>query len=363
MEFSWNLIVWCVICFSPVLIHFLRRKKSANFPPGPSGWPVVGNILDLAGAMPHRDLALMKEKYGPILGLKIGAVRTVVVSSATAATEFFKNYDLNFADRAVVDSMRCCDYHKGSIGLAPYGTYWRVLRRICTVDMLVLKRINETASVRRKCVDQMLAWLDEEARNPHPIDVGRFMYLTLFNMVGNLMLSRDLLDPKSKEGHEFFEAMSCMMECAGQANMSDAFPWMSWLDLQGVRRRTNRNMRVALRIASSFVKERMKDMSKGVVQNRPKDFLDVLIEFEGDGKEELTKLSEHEINIVVLARPLLHISVYVDPIKNVLTGHPTPRVADENVALELFMAASETTSSTTEWVLTELLCSPECMAK
>ncbi|KAK6942688.1 Cytochrome P450 [Dillenia turbinata] len=196
--------------------------------------------------------------------------------------------------------MRCYDYCNGSIALASYGTYWRVLRRICTVDMVVLKRINEYKSVRRKCVDQMLAWLDEDARNPHPIDVGRFMYLTMLNMVGNLMLSRDLLDPKSKEGREFFEAMNSLLEWAEQPNVFDAFPRLSWLDLQGVRRRMNRDLGAALRIASSFVRERMEDMNKGVVQNRPKDFLDVLIEFEGDGKEELTKLSEHEINIVVL---------------------------------------------------------------
>ncbi|KAK6943942.1 hypothetical protein RJ641_025044, partial [Dillenia turbinata] len=110
------------------------------------------------------------------------------------------NHDLSFADRAILDSMRCHDYHKRSLGLAPHGTYWRVLRRICTVDMLVAKRINETAPIRRKC---------------------------------NLMLSRDLLDPKSREGPEFCKAMHGMIEWAGKANISDAFPWLRWLDLQG----------------------------------------------------------------------------------------------------------------------------------
>ncbi|KAK6942690.1 Cytochrome P450 [Dillenia turbinata] len=305
MELTWNAIVWCAICFIPILIHLFRRRKPDNFPPGPSGYPIIGNIVDLSGSMPHRDLARMKEKYGPVIGLKIGSARTVVISSAKTATEFFKNHDLSFADRAIVDSMRCHDYHKRSLGLAPHGTYWRVLRRICTVDMLVAKRINETAPIRRKCVDQMIAWLDEEARNPHTIDVGHFIYLTLFNMVGNLMLSRDLLDPKSKEGSEFCKAMHGMIQWAGKANMSDAFPWLRWLDLQGVRRRVTRDMGDVLRITSGFLRERMEEIKKGVEHNRPKDFLDVLIEFEGDGKDELTKLSEQEITVVVLVKPLL----------------------------------------------------------
>ncbi|KAK6943945.1 Cytochrome P450 [Dillenia turbinata] len=300
MEFTWNAIVWCVICFTPVLIHLLLRRKPDNFPPGPPGNPIIGNMVDLSGPMPHRDLACIKEKYGSVIGLKIGSARTVVISSAKTATKFFRNHDLSFADRAILDSMRCHDYHKRSLGLAPHGTYWRVLRRICTVDMLVAKRINETAPIRRKCVDQMLAWLDEEARDPHTIDVGHFIYLTLFNMVGNLMLSRDLLDPKSREGPEFCKAMHGMIEWAGKANISDAFPWLRWLDLQGVRRRVTRDMGDLLRITSGFLRERMEEMRKGVEHNRPKDFLDVLIEFEGDGKDDLTKLSEEEITVVVL---------------------------------------------------------------
>ncbi|KAK6943943.1 hypothetical protein RJ641_025045 [Dillenia turbinata] len=55
-----------------------------------------------------------------------------------------------------------------------------------------------------------------------------------------------------------------------------------------------------LRITSGFLRERMEEMRKGVEHNRPKDFLDVLIEFEGDGKDDLTKLSEEEITVVVL---------------------------------------------------------------
>ncbi|KAK6943946.1 Cytochrome P450, partial [Dillenia turbinata] len=325
MEFSWNFIVWCVICFLPILIRLLHHKKAGNYPPGPWGLPIVGNMLDLAGAMPHRNIAKMKEKYGPVIGLKVGAVRTVAITSAKTAAQLFKNYDLDFADRAIVDCMKCHDLHKTIPGLAPYGTFWRVLKRIYTVDMMVAKRLNETVPVRRKCVDQMLAWIDEEALNPHPIDVGRFMSLTAFNIIGNLVFSRELLDPNSKEGTEFFEMVSQMMECAAKPNMSDAFPWLSRLDLQGVRRRMSHAVGEALRIASGYVKERMEEMSKEVVHNRPKDFLDVLIEFEGDGKDELTKLSEHEIGILVLG---------------------------------LFIAGSETTSSVAEWVLTELLYNP-----
>ncbi|KAK6942667.1 Cytochrome P450, partial [Dillenia turbinata] len=329
MDSSWNFILWCIICFFPVLIYFLCHRRPANFPPGPPGWPLIGNMFDV-GNMPHRNLAALKQKYGPVVGLQFGAIQTMAILSAEVATEFFKNHDVNFAERTILDTMKVHDFDKNSISLAPYGPCWRVLRRLCTVEMLMAKRINESAPIRRRCVDQMLEWIEEEARKTRPVEVARFTFLTSFNLLGNLMLSRDLLDPKSKEGLELFELMAGVMGWSGHPNLSDIFPLLRRFDLQRLRQNMDRDLGQALRIASGFVKERVEERRKGVQTDRPKDFLDVLLEFEGDGKEELKKLSDHTINIFIL---------------------------------EIFLAGSETTSSTTEWILTELLCNLEWMTK
>ncbi|KAF2289790.1 hypothetical protein GH714_038633 [Hevea brasiliensis] len=67
-----------------------------------------------------------------------------------------------------------------------------------------------------------------------------------------------------------------------------------------------------------------------MVGDKRKDFLDVLLEFEGNGKDEPDKISERNVNIFIL---------------------------------EMFMAGTETTSSTIEYALTELICNPESMTK
>ncbi|MBA0838185.1 hypothetical protein Goarm_010264 [Gossypium armourianum] len=327
----------CFIVFaSSALFLFIQRRNNSvtgKLPPGPPGWPIFGNMFDL-GTMPHRTLTRLRDKYGQVIWLRLGAVNTMVILSTKAATEFFKNYDLTFAERHITEIMRAHGYHKSSVALAPYGSYWRVLRRLVTVDMLVNKRINETACVRRKCVDDMLGWIEDEASkirgelNRNGIHVARFVFLLSLNLLGNLMLSQDLFDPNSKEGSEFFLVILRLMSLSGTGNIADYFPWLKWLDPQGLKRKMNKDLGKAIEIASKFAKQRMED--KKLSENNKRDFLDLLLEFEGNGKDEPAKLSDQNLNVFIL---------------------------------ELFMAGSETTSSTVEWALTELLCNLESMVK
>uniref|UniRef100_A0A5B6YTT0 Cytochrome P450 76A2-like n=1 Tax=Davidia involucrata TaxID=16924 RepID=A0A5B6YTT0_DAVIN len=335
MEWAWSFLVCSIIIvLSPALFILHHRKISTTnrLPPGPPGWPVFGHMFKL-GTMPHKTLAGFKQHYGPVIWLKLGSRNTMVVLTANTAAELFKNHDLSFMERTVTSVFQSQGYDKGALSLAPYGTYWRVLRRICTVEMFVNRKINETVSIRRKCVNDMLSWIEKEARVVTPevraIHVTRFVFLASFNMLGNLMLSRDLVDPESKEGSEFFTAMIDLIEWTGHPNIVDSFPWLRLLDPQGLRKKMDRDMGKALMIASGFVKERIKERQEGR-ESRNKDFLDVLLEFEGSGKDEPAKLSHQEINIFIL---------------------------------EMFLAGSETTSSSLEWALTELLCNPTSMMK
>ncbi|EXC33898.1 Cytochrome P450 76A2 [Morus notabilis] len=333
MECSWVIFLAFIVMSFLLIMPHLRKGTSGHrrLPPGPPGWPVFGNTFDL-GPMPHRSLAQLRHKYGDVLWLKLGAINTMVILSSKAAAEFFKNHDLSFVERTVTETSRVYGYHKGSVALANYGSYWRVMRRLVTVEMLVNKRIRETAFLRRKCVDDMLLWIEEEAGKANcGVHVARFVFLMTFNLLGNLMLSKDLFGPDSEEGSEFFVAMEGIMEWGGHANMSDIFPWLRRLDPQGLRRKMERDMGKAMKIASKFVKERKNSTDQQYVEReRKKDFLDVLLEYEGNGNDEPAKISDDELNIFIL---------------------------------EIFLAGSETTSSTIEWALTELIRSPKAMNK
>ncbi|XP_060176019.1 cytochrome P450 76A2-like [Lycium barbarum] len=334
MEWEWSYLFVSAIILLPAFILFFSQKKSKcsyKLPPGPPGLPIFANMFEL-GIEPYKRMAGLKQKYGPVLWLKLGpSIKIMVVQTAQVAAELFKNHDISFADRPMVDVNLVHNYYQGSMALGRYGSFWRFQRRICTVEMFVHKKISETVPVRRKCVDNMLKWIEKEANSAEKgsgIEVTRFVFLASFNMLGNLILSKDLADPESEKASEFFNAMKGIMEWSGSTNVSDIFPFLRKFDLQKLRKKMTRDMGKAMEIATIFLKEREEERKRG--SEKGKDFLDVLLEFEGTGKDEPANLSEHEIKILIM---------------------------------EMFLAGSETTSSSVEWALTELMRHPGAMSK
>ncbi|KAL5976443.1 hypothetical protein ACLOJK_020775 [Asimina triloba] len=330
MESSTSFLLMSAIFFSALLFYFHRNgsHRSRARPPGPPGWPVVGNMFDL-GSIPHQTLAELHKKYGPVLSLRLGSVNTLVILSAEATTELFKNHDLSFAGRSIVEAMRACSYNEGSMALAQYGPYWRLLRRLCTTQLFVNRRLNETITVRKKCVEDMVKSIAEEAQKNSSVDLNTFVYFTVFNLVGKLTLSCNLLDTEMKEGAELARLNAEATELTGKPNVADFFPLLRWFDPQGIRRRMETILRRSMDIAGKFIEDHRKNQRLHKETDQ-KDLLDVLMGFRGDGKEEPAQLSDRDLKILIV---------------------------------ELFMAATDTTTSSIEWAMAELLRSPGSLRK
>ncbi|XP_047326362.1 iridoid oxidase-like [Impatiens glandulifera] len=337
MEWTYSWLISLILLGPPLILYFIfharrtRRLHSAQLrPPGPPGWPVVGNIFDL-GELPHQTLYNLRAMFGPVIWLQLGSVGTLVVNSADSAAKLFKNHDLAFSDRKCPEALSVDNYNHGSVAIGNYSPYWRVFKRIGAMEFNASKRVNESVDIRRKCVDNMIVWIEEAAKGGTngEIEIVHFLFLMAFNVVGNIIFSEDILKSESKEGKEFFDSMTKFVVWVGKPNISDFFPLLKSLDLLGIKKGTKKDLGNCLKIIENFVKERRQKRFKKS-DNGKKDFLDVLLEFEGDAKEGLDKLSERNINIIIS---------------------------------EIFLAGSETTSNSIEWIMSELLNNPNCMAK
>ncbi|KAL3841170.1 hypothetical protein ACJIZ3_025761 [Penstemon smallii] len=319
ISFSLALVVWLII----------SRKAAGGGnkqPPGPPGWPLIGNILDV-GMMPHQSTHKLKAKYGPVLWLKLGMSNALVIQSAKTAEELFKKHDLQFSDRKVLHSFTACDHDKGSFAVARYGDYWRMIRKLCATDLLSQKRINGAAPIRQDCVDLMMQWIREDSAKGSSgvIQLEKYLVLMTFNVLCKFVISKDVMGKNSEIGHEFHEAMTKYLQWSGTPNLVDSFPFLKPFDPQGIKRNAEKYLIKLMDMVRGFIKERVEEKLSGKHKDT-KDFLDALLENDGKGDQ----LSEKSVIFVIL---------------------------------EMLFAGTETTSSTIEWGMAELLHNPDSLRK
>ncbi|KAK6126299.1 hypothetical protein DH2020_039944 [Rehmannia glutinosa] len=305
------LLLWALWAVATERKH-RRLEEQGRLPPGPRPWPVVGNMFQLTAgnswAPPHQLFAKLADKHGPIMTLHLGSMTTVVISSRDAARVMFKQHDAVLAGRKIYESMKGEIGNEGSLITAQYGHHWRTLRRLCTAEFFAAGPLDAMRGVREKCVDRMVKYIAAAAAAAAAasggfggVDVGRFFFLMAFNLIGNLIFSKDLLDPRSERGARFFYHAGKTMEYAGKPN---------------------------------FLEERMREMENGsgFEKKERKDYLDVLLEYKGDGDgvDGNAGFSSTIINVIVF---------------------------------EMFTAGTDTTTSTLEWAMAELLHNPETLHK
>uniref|UniRef100_J3N170 Cytochrome P450 n=1 Tax=Oryza brachyantha TaxID=4533 RepID=J3N170_ORYBR len=146
---SWLLFSLLSVYLLDLLAHSRRR-----LPPGPRPLPFIGS-LHLLGENPHRSLAGLAKKYGPLMSLRLGAVTTVVVSSPEVAREFVQKHDAVFADRSVPDSIGN-DHTKNSVIWLNPGSRWRALRRIMATELFSAHQLDALQHLRQEKVSELV---------------------------------------------------------------------------------------------------------------------------------------------------------------------------------------------------------------
>ncbi|KAH1121211.1 hypothetical protein J1N35_004371 [Gossypium stocksii] len=147
LPLSFTFLVFIFMVFKQWMRSKIKETPK-NLPPAPWKLPIIGHLHLLIFALPHKRLAELAKRHGSLMHLQLGELSHVVVSSPEAAKEVMKTHDINFANRPFLLGAEIVLYNLSDIGFAPYGSHWRQLRKVCTLELLSTKRVQSFRSIR-----------------------------------------------------------------------------------------------------------------------------------------------------------------------------------------------------------------------
>ncbi|KAI0513567.1 hypothetical protein KFK09_009592 [Dendrobium nobile] len=143
-----------------------RNSKQLKLPPGPPGWPIIGNLFQVALSN-KQFIHYVRELfpiYGPILTLRMGARTLIIISSAELAHEALIEKGQLFCSRPAENPTRVIfSCNKFTVNSAIYGPEWRSLRRNMVSGMLSNARLKQFYPNRAAAMDRFIDRIRSEA--------------------------------------------------------------------------------------------------------------------------------------------------------------------------------------------------------
>ncbi|XP_055818837.1 premnaspirodiene oxygenase-like [Solanum dulcamara] len=314
--------LFCLFLFVFSLFLLIKWKnsnsKTKRLPPGPWKLPLLGSMFHLLGGPPHHVLRDLAKKYGSIMHLQLGEVSLVVVTSPDMAKQVLKTHDLAFADRPTLLAAEILFYNKIDILFSSYGNYWRQMRKICLMELLSAKNVKSFCSIRQDEVRLMIEFF--RSSTGEPVNATKRFYQFTSSMVcrsafGKVVKEQDELILLVKKASHFLEGF----------DVADIFPSLKFLHvLFGM---------------------------KGKIMNAHHE-LDVILE---------NIINEHKNNDELGGEGLLAALLRV--MKEGGLQFPITNDNIKAVIFDMFGGGTETSSTTTDWAMVEMMRNPRVLLK
>ncbi|KAH9288248.1 hypothetical protein KI387_032365, partial [Taxus chinensis] len=200
--------------------------------------------------------------------------------------------------------------------LSPYGSYWRNARKICVIQLLGTKRLESFRYIREEEVSIAMRGIWERSRQGTvAINISTAIQSLTSAIIWRILAGTKYSDTSGKELRDMVEEVKAIA-----INIGDFIPYLDWLDLQGNTRRMKKAHLFFDRVVQKIINDHVN--TKRTQTSNVKDIIDVLLEMS-------------EIDIVNI----------------------------KAIILDLFLAGLETTASSLEWTMSEMMRNPHIANK
>ncbi|XP_038189415.1 cytochrome P450 2J3-like isoform X3 [Arvicola amphibius] len=306
------------------LADYLKRRHPKNFPPGPRRLPFVGNLLQQDMEKPHLAVQQLVKKYGNVISLDLGSTSSVIVSSLPLIKEAFTHLEENFMSRPKFPLQNLVFNENGLIFSS--GQTWKEQRRFALMTLRNFGLGKKSLEQRMQEEAQHLVAIIKEEKG-QPFDP----HFKINNAVSNIICSITFGERFEYHDSQFQDLLRLLdkamyLSSSKMTRFYNIFPWII-KHLPGSHQTALATWRQLKSYVSDIVENHRRDWNP----DEPRDFIDAFF----------TEMTKH-------------------PDKT------TTSFNEENLicsTLDLFLAGTETTSTTLRWALLYMALYPEVQEK
>ncbi|XP_037554094.1 cytochrome P450 2J6 [Nematolebias whitei] len=307
-----------------ITADYIKNRRPVGFPPGPRAFPIVGNIFTLDQNRAHESLMQLAKKHGNVYSIRFGQRQAVVLNGFEAVKEGLATKGDSTVDRPDFPIQE--EVGNGLGVIFSNGNIWKQQRRFA---LSTLKYFGFGKKSLEPVILDEFTYCAEEIRayKAKPFNP----YLVINNTVANIICQL-VFGHRFDYGDEKFTKMTLLFDQVLQIEVSvwvqlyNSFPLLMRC-LPGPHQTFKR----LWNDVKNFIREEMNEHKKTWDPSDPRDYIDCY-------------LNEIQMN----------------------QGQDDNTFDEENLimcVLDLFVAGSETTSTTLRWAFLYMAKYPEIQEK
>ncbi|KAM6965409.1 cytochrome P450 1D1 [Aplochiton taeniatus] len=296
--------VTVALCALTLFLVVLRIRKNhphsqyqvhpkAKLPPGPTPWPLVGNLLQM-GDQIHLSLTRLQRQYGDVFQMRLGSLTVVVLSGYTTIRQALVRQGEAFAGRPDLFTFSAVANGTSMTFSEKYGAAWTLHKKLCKNALRSFSQAEPRGSDATCLLEEhvcaeaagMVEVLRERASEAASSqqDAGLDPVIPLVTSVANVVCALCFgkrYDYNDKEFLTIVHINNEVLRIFAAGNLADFFPVFRYLPSPSLRKMVQH-----IRRMNGFMERNIEEHLSTFDKNCLRDITDALIALCEDRKED-----------------------------------------------------------------------------